>query len=136
MGNPVTQFQIISKMPEETASFYAALFAWKIDANNPIGYRRIDTGSMEGIQGGIWPAPPQAPTFVQLFVTVPDVKANVDRAVELGAKVIILSGDNYFSLSTTTISPDRRQLQPLQNSIDAAHWCGPGQRVGLCRDAT
>lgn len=89
MGNPVTQFQIISKTPEETARFYAALFDWKIDADNPMGYRRIDTGSPKGIQGGIWPAPPQAPTFVQLFVTVADVKQAVARAIELGAKVII-----------------------------------------------
>src|SRR5882757_10039819 len=89
MGNPVTQFQIISKTPEETASFYAALFGWKIDANNPMGYRRIDTGSAGGIQGGIWPAPPQAPTFVQLFVTVEDVKSSVQAAEKLGARVLI-----------------------------------------------
>ena len=64
MGNPVTQFQIISKTPDETARFFAELFAWKFDANNPMGYRRIDTGSSDGIQGGIWPAPPQAPRWL------------------------------------------------------------------------
>jgi predicted enzyme related to lactoylglutathione lyase len=89
MSNAVTQFQIISKTPDETASFYSALFAWRVDANNPMGYRRIDTGSPEGIQGGIWPAPPQAAAFVQLLVTVQDVKEAVKRAVDLGAKVII-----------------------------------------------
>lgn len=56
MGNPVMQFQMISKKPDETARFYSELFGWTIDADNPMGYRRIDTGSMEGIQGGIWPA--------------------------------------------------------------------------------
>jgi predicted enzyme related to lactoylglutathione lyase len=89
MGNAVTQFQIVSTAPDETAGFYSALFAWRIDANNPMGYRRVDTGSSDGIQGGIWPAPPQAPTFVQLFVTVPDLKTAVAMAVELGAKVVI-----------------------------------------------
>jgi len=89
MGNAVTQFQIISKSPEEAAKFYGSLFRWKVDANNPMGYRRIDTGSAEGIQGGIWPAPPQTPTFVQLFVTVEDVKATAAEAVELGAKLLI-----------------------------------------------
>lgn len=89
MTNPVTQFQIISKSPDETAEFYRSLFNWQIDANNPMGYRRIDTGSAEGIQGGIWPAPPQAPTFVQLFVTVEDVTAAVQRAMDLNAKVLI-----------------------------------------------
>ena len=89
MNNPVTQFQIISKSPEETAQFYSSLFGWTVDANNPLGYRRISTGSAEGIQGGIWPAPPQAPNFVQLFVQVDDVAAAIGRAGELGAKTLI-----------------------------------------------
>jgi len=83
------QFQMISKKPEETAAFYSTLFGWTIDANNPMGYRRIDTGTAEGIQGGIWPAPPQAPDFVQFFVAVSDVKASVQKAEELGAKLLI-----------------------------------------------
>lgn len=89
MGNPVSQFQIISTAPDQTASFYSALFGWKVDASNPMGYRKIDTGSDLGIQGGIWPAPPQAPTFVQMFIDIQDVKAAAARAVELGAKIII-----------------------------------------------
>jgi uncharacterized protein len=89
MTHPVTRFQILSSAPAETASFYSALFGWTVDANNPLGYRRVDTGSSAGIQGGIWPAPPQAPSFVQLFVAVDDVRAAVDRARELGAQPII-----------------------------------------------
>ena len=73
MSNPVMQFQMISKAPEETARFYSSLFGWKVDADNPMGYRQIHTGSAEGIQGGIWPAPPQATNFVQLFMSVEDV---------------------------------------------------------------
>jgi len=89
MSQPVMQFQIISKSPEETARFYGSLFGWKIDADNPMGYRRIDTGCAEGIHGGIWPAPPQAINFVQLFMAVDDVPGSVAQAVELGAKVLI-----------------------------------------------
>jgi hypothetical protein len=89
MGNPVTQFQILSKKPDETAAFYSKLFGWTIDGNNAMGYRQIDTGSREGIQGGIWPAPLQAPDFVQLFISVGDVKAAVVKAQALGAKVLI-----------------------------------------------
>jgi predicted enzyme related to lactoylglutathione lyase len=87
--NPVMQFQIISKAPDETARFYSDLFGWSTDANNPMGYRRIDTGSREGIQGGIWPAPPQAPNFVQLFIAVENVGTSVAKAEGLGAKVLI-----------------------------------------------
>ena len=89
MGCPVLQFQILSKEPEQTAKFYSELFGWKVDANNPMGYRRIDTGSSQGIQGGIWPAPPQTPAFAQLFIGVKDVKDSVQRAEKLGAKVLI-----------------------------------------------
>lgn len=89
MGNPVTQFQILSKKPDEAASFYSKLFGWTISANNPMGYRQIDTGSKEGIQGGIWPTPPQAPEFVQLFISVADVKDAVAKAQGLGAKLLI-----------------------------------------------
>lgn len=89
MPNPVVQFQIITKDPEATAQFYCELFGWHIDANNPLGYRRIDTRSTEGIQGGIWPAPPQAPTFTQMFVAVDDVKAAAEKAQSLGAKLLI-----------------------------------------------
>src|SRR3954469_18157520 len=89
MGNPVLQFQILSKDPEKTASFYSELFGWSIDANNPMGYRRIDTGCKDGIQGGIWPAPPQVPSFAQLFIGVKDVKTSATRAERLGAKILI-----------------------------------------------
>jgi predicted enzyme related to lactoylglutathione lyase len=89
MPNPVVQFQIVSKSPEQTATFYTTLFGWKINADNPLGYRRIETGSTEGIQGGIWPAPPQASTFVQLFVAVENVRASVAAAEKLGATILI-----------------------------------------------
>jgi len=89
MASPVVQFQILSKSPDDTARFYAGLFGWTVNTDNPLGYRQINTGSEEGIQGGIWPAPPEAQSFVQLFVAVDDVGGSVKRAEGLGAKVII-----------------------------------------------
>ena len=89
MANAVVQFQILSKAPEETARFYSNLFGWTIDDDNPLGYREISTGTGEGIQGGIWPAPPQANNFVQLFVAVQNVQTFSETAKKAGAKVII-----------------------------------------------
>jgi len=89
MANPVVQFQILSTAPDEIARFYSGLFDWKINANNPLGYRQIETGSATGIQGGIWPAPPPAHSFVQLFVAVEDVTAAVKKAEALGAKLLV-----------------------------------------------
>jgi predicted enzyme related to lactoylglutathione lyase len=89
MGRPVTQFQILSQRPDESARFYEALFGWRIDADNPLGYRRIDTGSTRGIQGGIWPSPPEGHAFVQLFVEVDDVAGHVRKCQELGGTCVI-----------------------------------------------
>jgi hypothetical protein len=89
MANPVLQFQILSKDPEATGKFFAELFGWNVGASDTMGYRRIATGSAEGIQGGIWPAPPQAQSFAQLFVGVTDIRASVEQAAKLGAKVLV-----------------------------------------------
>lgn len=89
MGRPVTAFQIVTSEPDREAEFYASLLGWSIDRDNALGHRRVSTGSSEGIAGGIWPAPPEAGSFVQLFVEVDDVGATVERAEELGARVII-----------------------------------------------
>jgi len=89
MANSIKQVQIVSRNPDETARFYSQLFAWNIDANNPLGYREIDTGSQDGAQAGIWPAPPQAASFVQFFVTVENVETAVDQAQQLGGKLLM-----------------------------------------------
>lgn len=89
MANPVTQFQILSKNPDDTAEFYTRMFGWAVIADNPLGCRQIRTGSDEGIQGAIWPAPPEVASFVQLFVKVADVNSAAKKAEELGAKVLV-----------------------------------------------
>jgi uncharacterized protein len=89
MPHPVTKFQMLSAQPDVTAVFYADLFGWRTDANNAMGYREIHTGSDVGIQGGIWPAPSRATSFVQLFIQSEDVEAVAKRAQELGARLIV-----------------------------------------------
>jgi len=89
MGQPVVSWQMITKNPDRVNEFYTKLFGWKSNANNPLGYRMIDTGTEKGINGGIWPAPPQASSFVQLFIEVDDMGKYVEQATRLGAKVLI-----------------------------------------------
>jgi hypothetical protein len=103
MPNPVAHFQILSKSPDDTARFYTSLFGWTVDANNAMGYRRFNMGTKEGIDGGIWQAPPQAQNFVQLFVSVEDVKSSIQKAEGLGAKVIF----------PATIGPDGDEMAVL-----------------------
>ena len=89
MGDPVTQWQIITTEPEKHAAFYAGVFGWRIRSDNPLGYRMADTGSGRGIPGGFWPAPPEAPAFVQLFVEVGDIAGTIAKVTENGGAVLI-----------------------------------------------
>jgi predicted enzyme related to lactoylglutathione lyase len=89
MGRPVMQWQMVTKDPERAAKFYGELFGWRVDPNNALGYRVVDTCSERGIDGGIWPAPAGAPSFAQLFVEVEDVGATVRDATARGATVIV-----------------------------------------------
>jgi len=83
------QWQIVAREPEKVTKFYSALFGWKIDTNNALGYRAVDTASGRGINGGVWPSPPEGHNLVQLFVEVDDIDAFVSRATALGASVIV-----------------------------------------------
>jgi predicted enzyme related to lactoylglutathione lyase len=89
MGDPVVQWQVISREPDTHAAFYASVFGWKIGADNPLGYRMADTGSSKGIPGGFWPAPPEARAFVQLFVEVGDIAATIKKVTASGGMVLI-----------------------------------------------
>ena len=89
MGNPVLQWQIVAKEPEKVSRFYASLFSWTIRTDNALGYRTVDTGSGRGINGGVWPSPPEGHNLVQLFVEVDDIDACIAKATALGASVIV-----------------------------------------------
>ena len=93
MGSPVLHWQIVSKDPAATAKFYGKLFEWRIDAANALGYREVKTGNPQGIDGGIWPCPPEGHSLVQLFMEVPDVDTCVRQATALGATVIVPKSD-------------------------------------------
>jgi predicted enzyme related to lactoylglutathione lyase len=83
------QWQILAKEPDKLADFYTKLFGWRVNANNALNFRRIDTASKRGIGGGIWPAPPEGHAMVSLYVEVDNVKQYVEKAAGLGAKTLI-----------------------------------------------
>ena len=90
MGNPVTHWQIISKDPDGAAGFYHELFGWNIDTDNGLNYRMVDTQSGDkGMPGGIWPSPPEGHALVQLFVKVDDIDVTAQKAIDLGAAVVM-----------------------------------------------
>lgn len=86
MPNPVVHWEITGPKGKELQSFYARLFDWKIDANNPMDYGMVDTGG-DGINGGIGPAPNG--NSVTFYVQVADPQAYLNRIEEMGGKTVV-----------------------------------------------
>ncbi len=89
MNNPVMRWQIVSPTPQKTSEFYCKLFGWESTRDNLLNYEMLDTGSERGIHGGVWPAPPEATSFVQLYIEVENCETSVKQAVALGAGVLM-----------------------------------------------
>ena len=89
MGNPVVHFEIGVKDEAAAQKFYADLFGWKINADNPANYGMVDTDSGgEGVGGGI-AQPPQGGPYTTFYVNCDDVQAKLNEAEKLGAKVVM-----------------------------------------------
>jgi hypothetical protein len=60
MGQPVVHFEVVGKDGDKLKSYYAEMFDWKINDDNPMKYGLIDAadGSVgPGIPGGIGQGP-------------------------------------------------------------------------------
>ena len=88
MPNPVVHFEVHAKDGEKSQQFFANLFDWHVDANNPMNYGMVDTHTEgQGINGGI-AATEEAP-HVTFYVQVDDINAYLTKAQGLGAKTIM-----------------------------------------------
>ena len=85
MPNPVVHFEINGKDGKKLQSFYATLFEWHVDANNPMNYGMVDTHA-GGINGGVGPADEAR---VTVFVEVDDLQAYLNKAEGLGGKTVM-----------------------------------------------
>jgi predicted enzyme related to lactoylglutathione lyase len=89
MGDPVVHFEVVGKDGAALQSFYAEMFGWRVDANNPMSYglvAREENVSAQGlgIGGGIGQGPEGYPGHVTFYVEVPDVEAALAKAESLG----------------------------------------------------
>ena len=89
MGQPVVHFEVVAKDGGKLQSYYADLFGWEIDAENPMGYgvvQREGNTNAEGIGigGGIATGPEGYDGHVTFYVEVPDVEAALAKAESLG----------------------------------------------------
>ncbi len=89
MGQPVVHFEVIGKDAEKLQSFYADIFGWEIDAENPMSYGIVQReGNTNpdgvGIGGGVGTGPEGYAGHVTFYVEVPDVEAALAKAESLG----------------------------------------------------
>ena len=88
MAHPVVHFEIAGKDGTKLQEFYRELFDWKVEVDPAMNYGMVDTGG-EGINGGIFQAPPEAPPYLTFYIQVDDLQAYLDKAVSLGGSVMV-----------------------------------------------
>lgn len=89
MGQPVVHFEIVGQDAAKLQDYYAQLFGWDIDANNPMDYGVVTReGNVNadgaGIGGGITKGPEGYGGHVTFYVEVPDAEAAMAQAESLG----------------------------------------------------
>ena len=90
MPNPVVHFEIVGSDTAKTQEFYAKLFDWTIDADNPMNYGMVNAASDQGIGGGIVGVEEDDDrTGVKIYIEVDDLQAYLDKAEELGGTTVL-----------------------------------------------
>jgi uncharacterized protein len=92
MGQPVVHFEIMGKDAGKLHSFYSEMFDWKINAM-PMGdgsygmVGREDNLNPDGIGiGGGVGSSASGPSYVTVYVEVPDVEAALAKAASIGGQ--------------------------------------------------
>jgi uncharacterized protein len=101
MADPVVHAEIIGADPDRLRSFYSALFGWDAAPGDPVAPTVSAASSYSfhaapdaagAVPVGIGGGPGFAPRLL-FYVGVADVAAALDRAVELGASVVVPVGE-------------------------------------------
>lgn len=87
MSHPVVHFEIAGGDVALLAEFYRKLFGWESTPAGP-DYRVVPPQG-EGIGGGLMATPPGVPSYITIYVATDDLRATIDRAVELGATELV-----------------------------------------------
>jgi uncharacterized protein len=89
MGKPVVHFEVIGKDGPKLQKYYADLFGWEINADNPMSYGMVDgkdNPAPDGrtIGGGIAGGPDGYDGHVTFYVAVEDIEEALTKAESLG----------------------------------------------------
>jgi predicted enzyme related to lactoylglutathione lyase len=89
MGQPVVHFEVVGRDGDKLQGYYAEMFGWKVESDNPMNYGLVDReGNVNdegiGVGGGIGQGPEGYGGHVTFYVEVPDVEAALVKAESLG----------------------------------------------------
>jgi uncharacterized protein len=84
----VVHWEIQSKDPDKLHHFYADVFGWKIDANNPMNYGLVSSGGSDGIDGGIGGSQAGG-SRVLVYTNVPDIPKVLEKIELLGGTTLM-----------------------------------------------
>jgi predicted enzyme related to lactoylglutathione lyase len=90
--NSVAWFEIGTDRPGEVKEFYGQLFGWTSSLNTDlpgVNYHAVVTPAAPRPTGGVWESNGKFPNYAIFYVLVQDVAASVERAEELGGKVLM-----------------------------------------------
>jgi predicted enzyme related to lactoylglutathione lyase len=83
----VVHWEVQAKDPGRQQQFFAQLFGWKIDANNPMSYGMVESGGRDAINGGIGGT--ENEPRVTVYVQVEDINDTLAKAEQLGARTVM-----------------------------------------------
>ena len=113
MGRPVVHWELMSKDPARVAAFYETIFDWKVQHMPELNYRIVDTGSEDGINGGIVKPEREGPWpgNMLFYIAVDDLASYRDKIVAAGGQIHVeeqsVPGMGSFSLFT---DPEGRMM--------------------------
>ncbi len=88
MPNPIVHWELNAADATKAQGFYAGVFGWTIDSNNPMNYGLVQTNTGRGADGGITHNE-DGPKGFTIYVEVDDLQAYLDKVVGLGGKVVM-----------------------------------------------
>jgi predicted enzyme related to lactoylglutathione lyase len=94
MANPVIHFEVIGTDGSKLQRFYGEVFAWSIDADNPMSYGMVK-GEDRGIGGGIGggAGTPEEGHGLTFYVEVPNLEETLSAIEQRGGKTTMPPSD-------------------------------------------
>jgi predicted enzyme related to lactoylglutathione lyase len=114
-GPQVVHWEIQSQSPDTLHRFYADVFGWKIDSNNPMNYGMVSSGrGSGGIDGGIGGS--QHPgSRVIVYANVPSIPTALERIESLGGRTIMPRTDVGPVIMALYTDPEGNTMGLLEN---------------------